>query len=59
MYSRYGSTTCFGMVCCLLVSPTAEAQITETVQKLLPATVAVELKSERPSPDARELHAVL
>jgi S1-C subfamily serine protease len=37
-------------VCCAFVA-SADAQVTETVQKLLPATVAVELKTEQPAAD--------
>jgi len=38
----------------LLFTTTVEAQITETVQKLLPATVAVELKTESATANADE-----
>lgn len=47
MQNRMGSIVFVGVICGIFSSLTVEAQITETVQKLLPATVAVELKSEQ------------
>jgi S1-C subfamily serine protease len=49
------------VICLLFLSTTVDAQITETIQKLLPATVAVELKAKRSSPqtDDQSLYKVL
>ena len=39
------------VVVCFAFVASADGQVTETVQKLLPATVAVELKTKQPTPD--------
>lgn len=50
MHHRNALILFAGVTCCALLSSSVDAQITEAVQKLLPATVAVELKAERPVP---------
>ena len=42
------------LIVCLLWSSTSRADVTDTVQELLPATVAIELKTKQPDPSSNQ-----